>query len=138
MRDERNCDSFEKELIIKKKLVNTKQAEALKALGFKEPCMAVYICDILTFEAIGKTSFVNGKDSWVSAPLKTDVIDWFAEKYQYEAVIQKASKYEWYKYTIYKLTTIGKSFATCDERFSNKIDAENACINRLIELANCR
>lgn len=143
-----------------KLFVTYKQAAFLTKLGFNEPCFGYYslshTSDNYNFSIIGEpTNF--GRDYYINfvgkglknsdmninpvgrlnmcytAPLKQQAIDWFIEKYQLEGVVQRASEYEWYKYTIYDLTNSTKKYVRDSYKFKTKEEALNACIDCLIK-----
>ena len=134
---------------MEKEFISYEQALALKELGFDEKCLTYYYNQILVFTPIpslNTNSFWVGKDNnFITAPLKQQVFRWFREKYNYDISVRGASfRANWvigvpllinndskdgYPLVIswdYK-TSDGMKVLTYEE-------AENACIDKLIEL----
>jgi hypothetical protein len=118
-----------------KEFVTYKQALALKELGFDEECLAGYIrlFSSGTFEiAFYKDrtiDFNTTSNIYVSAPLKSQVFRWFREKYGLCNFINFSgcgfcSGWE-------DLGNNEHGF----ENFKTYEEAENACIDKLIEIA---
>jgi hypothetical protein len=113
---------------MEKEFVNYNQAVALKELGFSEICLAHYWENLFYY----KTTFYqpatmpNSPESCL-APLKQQVFRWFREKYElfsFVFIFDGRFGYETYKEGV---SQINDSFDTYEE-------AENACIDKLIEL----
>lgn len=126
---------------MEKEFVTYEQAVALKELGFNEKCMGYF--DVRLEHQIGNFDFteIKGYDESIAAlsPLKQQVFRWFREKHGLVAEIgvnyfhpdrkagfgifflNKKSEFERhpYKYTVYE-------------------EAENACIDKLIELTKTK
>jgi hypothetical protein len=103
------------------------QAVALKELGFDEECFAFYngkFLDSTDYNFDDGTSKDIGL--CIKAPLKSQVFRWFREKYA-DVLVKDYG-------LIPHFTMISNMFLD-----SNKIwtyeEAENACINKLIEIA---
>jgi hypothetical protein len=121
---------------MEKEFVNYNQALALKELRFDEPCLAFY--DGKNTESF---YFNNLRDAsgdyipfkkhdrlkWFGAPLYQQVFRWFREKYDLNYVIVKAES--WF-YTINGCNT--------QEGFNIYEEAENACIDKLIEIVKSK
>ena len=103
---------------MKEEFVTYNQALALKELGFDEDCL-MYIDD--------EEDLINDDTAeWIGAikaPLKQQVFRWFREKYDLNYVIVKTES--WF-YTINGCNT--------QEGFNTYEEAENACIDKLIEI----
>jgi hypothetical protein len=137
---------------MKEQFVTYEQALALKELGFDEPCLAYYsVNDELTFTSIvsqNTNSFwLSNPNNIISVPLHQQVFRWFREKYTIDVHIRGTHfRASWvigipkeiipkskdgyplvtnWEYTI----SDGKEVLTYEE-------AEDACINKLIEIAN--
>jgi hypothetical protein len=126
--------------------VTYEQALALKELGFDEECFGEWLN-----LKIGKYLRLNEEDSFwnttslsanIKAPLKQQVFRWFREKYEFliiirdiEIIASDKSGYRW-KWVIFKLTD--DIYIAEDKSILGSLtyeEAENACIDKLIELA---
>lgn len=118
---------------MEKEFVTYTQALALKELGFDEPCFGCYDekgVFGLTVMSI-KDYYTNTKeDTWnCSAPLKQQVFRWFREKGYTTNIYSNCNDgSEWY--FLIKKGTI----TTNDNTFDSYEEAENACIDKLIEI----
>lgn len=106
---------------MKQEFVSYEQAVALKELGFDEECLKYYL------QENGKWVVSDDYDGghFVTAPLKQQVFRWFREKY--DAHINPTLIMPNAYMARYGLWT-SKVFSTYEE-------IENACIDKLIELA---
>ena len=133
---------------MKNHFANYNQSLALKELGFDEPCFAGYR-DSAWIGTDGPNSryfhaqlfsnhqFDNDQKEYCSAPLKSQVFEWFREKHKIEATVacyynnKLDISYEEREYHCYivrdGITTKGPKFKTYEE-------AESACIDKLIEI----
>jgi hypothetical protein len=119
---------------MEKEFVSFDQAVALMYLGFDERCMAGYD------EDFGKLYIGFSTDDGVLfnptyhtlAPLKSQVFRWFREKYNLKSCIMfrhsMEDDKEYYDWLIKGQEVIYRHFTTYEE-------AENACIDKLIEIA---
>jgi hypothetical protein len=102
---------------MEKEFVTYKQALALKQLGFEENCLASHGYFDL---------YLSDEDGHLPAPLKQQVFRWFREKYA-DVLVEDYG-------LIPHFTIISNMFLD-----SNKIwtyeEAENACIDKLLEIA---
>lgn len=125
------------------------QSLALKELGFDEPCFAFYaipnVGNKLFFDIDpddGELTSLNQNQIYhnnlsevgrISAPLKSQVFEWFREKYGYWSYIKEATK-----------GTCRFNIEKFDEKFFNSglfgsyDEAESACIDKLIEIVKNR
>ena len=125
------------------------QSLALKELGFDEPCFAFYaipnVGNKLIFDIDpddGELTSLNQNQIYhnnlsevgrISAPLKSQVFEWFREKYGYWSYIKEATK-----------GTCRFNIEKFDEKFFNSglfgsyDEAESACIDKLIEIVKNR
>jgi len=123
---------------MEKEFVTYEQALALKELGFDEKCFGWLTNSHLRIGGVVEDKHVQGIDEML-APLKQQVFRWFREKHGLVAEIgvnyfhpdrkagfgifflNKKSEFERhpYKYTVYE-------------------EAENACIDKLIELTKTK
>ena len=123
---------------MEKHFVTYKQALALKELGFDEPCMGKYDTKqgdewlINIYSGHLNTQFGDKNDACI-APLKSQVFEFFREKYNWHNVPLGTVRLSDNKvvYNIGKPNIIypyGKVYDTYEE-------AESACIDNLIENA---
>ena len=116
-----------------KDFVNYEIALALKELGFDEPCYRFYYGDKLGLALNLEQGDTNTKlqklhPNYVAVPLKQQVFRWFREKYElfsFVFIFDEGFGYETFKEGV---SQINDSFDTYEE-------AENACIDKLIEIA---
>jgi len=119
-----------------KEFVSYEIALALKELGFDEPCLAGYDLNKSMY-----VSYVSIEDSQyyssfeLKAPLKQQVFRWFREKYQLECISERSGRWLWYKFEIYELYKDCKLMRCTKLEFTTYEEAENACIDKLIEIA---
>ena len=121
--------------------VSYEQAVQLKELGFNEPCLKVgnpnghilwKFMDVLDVEGVDIGDIMKEKfdDRFVEIPLKQQVYVWFMEKQGLSSWILSISdpKETDTKYS-YKIKN-------CDDEllFDDLEEAEDACINKLIEI----
>jgi len=122
---------------MEKEFITYEQALALKELGFDEYCLAFYNGKFLNSTDYNFDDG-NSKDIGlcIAAPLKQQVFRWFREKYNQhsfiELVYQDGIKYDYVLYA-------DKDEEECDNfgdgPFNTYEEAENACIDKLIEIA---
>jgi hypothetical protein len=117
--------------MMEKEFVSYEQAVALRELGFDEMCFGFYSSPVL--ELMHCKNF----EPWmgngvVTAPLKQQVFRWFREKYNLSCYIAEhlhfVEDYTKWKCVIYYIYYPELIFDTYEE-------AENACIDKLIELS---
>ena len=123
---------------MEKYFANYNQSLALKELGFDEPCITFYYNRVLTFHTHGIDPhfiFKINSDLWdsCSAPLKSQVFEWFREKYNLV--------FNFISYNIVKPAEYHWSITWNDEAKASGIvktyeEAESACIDQLIELCH--
>lgn len=109
---------------LEKEFVNYNQAVALKELGFNDLCLVTYHKELHTIIPI-YAEYSN--QDVIKAPLKQQVFRWFREKYElfsFVFIFDEGFGYETFKEGV---SQINDSFDTYEE-------AENACIDKLIEL----
>jgi hypothetical protein len=119
-----------------KEFVTYEQALALKELGFDEKCFAFYngnFLDSTDYNFDDDTSKDIGL--CIKAPLKQQVFRWFREKYQLECISERSGRWLWYKFEIYELYKDCKLMRCTKLEFTTYEEAENACIDKLIEIA---
>lgn len=115
---------------MEREFASYEQAVALKELGFDEECLATYVGEVLDL-----TLQTLNDDYFTVAPLKQQVFRWFREKYGLEGVVQKSHDYEWYNYHCYLYGKDVKRYLRDWWEIKTYEEAENACIDKLIELA---
>ena len=113
---------------MKNEFVSYKQALSLKKLGFDELCIAGYDREFIDKLYIGFSSdegILFNSDYYTYAPLKQQVFRWFREKYDAHMYPSRLMR------NIYVVR-----YGDWDsEAFKTYEEAENACIDKLIELA---
>lgn len=122
---------------MKEYFLNYEQALAVKQLGFKENCTAMYftknplynydIGELCYSQEGGFLQDFNSENDRVSAPLKSQFFKWIREKYglhSFVFIFDEGFGYETYKEGV---TQTNDSFDTYEQ-------AENACIDKIIEL----
>ena len=123
-----------------KEFVSFEQAVALKELGFNEICMGYF--DVRLEHQIGNSDFREIKEGYhksVSAlsPLKQQVFRWFREKKlhnTFPSIIQTRNWATLYRILEWHPGNDSTSISTSDY-YDTYEEAENACIDKLIELA---
>ena len=140
--------------MMEKEFVSYEQAVALKELGFDEKCLTTYIYkgglnsiwNVHCYQVEDEYLFENTRDDlWntnstnksdcISAPLKQQVFRWFREKYGWYANLSSWIHEEelgtYHEYEIYGTP----NSAHCWTPFKTYEEAEDACIDKLIELS---
>ena len=122
---------------MEKEFVSYEQAVALKELGFDKECFATWNGDTLDMSLQ-----IPSDDYFTQAPLKQQVFRWFREKYDFLVIIRDIdiiasdkSGYRW-KWIIFRLTE--DIYIAEDKSLLGSLtyeEAENACIDKLIELS---
>jgi hypothetical protein len=111
---------------MEKEFVTYEQALAVKELGFDEKCFCYFDNEKELRTCIGLNNWNNheGFPLFVSAPLKQQVFRWFREKYGLDGFVFNSGDNKY-------------SFNISDNYFLNTTyeEAENACIDKLIELS---
>ena len=111
-----------------KEFVSYEQAVALKELGFDERCLGWYS----SFDKLLEIGNVR-HSFYTLAPLKQQVFRWFREKYKLEPEI--VSDMFGYVVSIVDRNKPVKIQLSPKNLFQTYEEAENACIDKLIELA---
>jgi hypothetical protein len=121
-----------------KEFVTYEVALALKELGFNETCLSRY-CAVTEWEKLtGEILFQNidcnsSERFLLKAPLKQQVFRWFREKYDLHSYV-----FAWLRRVGwgYDIPNESSTFIqTDDNTFTTYEEAENACIDKLIEIA---
>ncbi len=113
---------------MEKEFVTYEQAVALKELGFDDMCFAFYRSPIIELMRCRNSEPWMG-NSVVSAPLKQQVFRWFREKYEIHGFIIHYSRVM-FKWCIDSGDDFEESI-----KLDTYEEAENACIDKLIEIA---
>jgi len=116
-----------------KEFVSYEQALTLKELGFDEQCFMVWDSPrtmIPDHEAGSNATNVD-------APLKQQVLRWFREKHKLLAIIhQSGDENDKYTFRVYETQYPHMTVGRGDEY--NYDDAEDDCINKLIEIVKSK
>jgi hypothetical protein len=123
-----------------KEFVTYEQALALKKLGFDESCFGWFTNSHLRIGGIIEDKHVQGIDEML-APLKQQVFRWFREKYSLLPNIWSGKiNHIFYGYDIlhikkqkFVINNTDLGGGDCD--YDTYEEAENACIDKLIEIA---
>jgi hypothetical protein len=113
--------------------VSYKQAVALKELGFNKPCLAYWNYHTQELNYNSHPSTFHSEDV-IQLPLKQQVLRWFREKYDGEHWIGKRFIGKLYVIRYVFLKDEAITFGE-ESIFNTYEEAENACIDKLIELA---
>jgi hypothetical protein len=127
---------------MEEEFVTYEQALALKELGFDEDCFASFFTPNLysiKFTATTKrnSNLLMGKDG-CTAPLKQQILRWFREKYDLFGCIDLhiSTPINWYvRIDIIKINDFIYHSEDDHKYFNTYEEAENACIDKLIEIA---
>ena len=125
---------------MEKEFVTYEQALALKELGFDEDVLAWYDTENKLLHTGCLWQLFKNDDDFVLAPLKQQVFRWFREKYNMLAnVYSNASGFQYEYHDTIGGTHRFSSGYNGDCEFSGAFTtyekAENACIDKLIEIA---
>ena len=111
---------------MEKEFVTYEVALALKELGFKEDCLASYYH---AGKRLDICEYINHGKYTILAPLKQQVFRWFREKYEIHGFIIHYSRVM-FKWCIDSGDDFEESI-----KLDTYEEAENACIDKLIEIA---
>jgi hypothetical protein len=128
--------------IMEKELVTFEQALALQELGFDEECIFVNLIENGNFAGIytptDYNDFPEQREIEINVPLKQQVFRWFREKHECYANLSSWIHEEeigiYHEFEIYKV----KQYSHGSIRFKTYEEAENACIDKLIELTKTK
>ena len=138
---------------MEKYFANYNQSLALKELGFDEPCFAGYR-DSAWIGTDGPNSryfhaqlfsnhqFDDDQKEYCSAPLKSQVFEWFREKYNLRGFIGFRPNVKKFDYHMYDMSLSGIEYVkqrtmtefNKDPKVGTFEEAESACIDKLIEI----
>jgi hypothetical protein len=121
---------------MEKEFVSYEQALALKELGFDEECLKLWKNITLFTLLVNPEEFKRVvSDLFTPAPLKQQVLRWFREKYGWYANLSSWIHEEelgtYHEYEIYGTPNSAHGWTP----FKTYEEAENACIDKLIEIA---
>ncbi len=131
---------------MKKEFVTYEQALALKELGFDEPCLAFWDgknTDAFYFNNIRDASGdytpfqKHDRLKWFGAPLYQQAFRWFREKYKLYSHVRESYSFD---NTLEFVTQINGSYVNHGifdkpvNRFETHEEAEQACLDKLIEI----
>jgi len=120
---------------MEKEFVTYEQALALKELGFDEDCLRIWKKQI-PFNSFDIQDFkIVGSERCILSPLKQQVFRLFREKYNYWSYVYPYIHDKTWHFHVqfYDSDMWGEVFL--GNNYSNYEEAENACINKLIEIA---
>jgi hypothetical protein len=120
---------------MEKEFVTYEQALAVKELGFDDDVLAWYDTENKLLNTGSLWQLFKNDDDFVLAPLKQQVFKFFREKYEWYANISSWIHEEligtYHEFEIYGTP----NSAHGSIKFKTYEEAENACIDKLIELA---
>ena len=131
---------------MEKEFIKYEQALALKELGFSEPCFKKYIAGCLWSSPTTPEvyEYIHPNNSDCLAPIYQQVFRWFREKYNIQGYIYSSTvrgnkegtkQFTGYVWNINEIDMPFISTDARDELHDTYEEAENACIDKLIEIA---
>ena len=114
------------------KFVTYQQAVALKEIGYDKYSWFGMECSL--YKADGKHTFYAngiGDETYISAPLKSEVFKWFRDKHQLFGVV--LCDLCW-NISGGVANTYGDAYDWDSEKYNTYEEAESACIDTLIEI----
>lgn len=106
------------------------QALELKKLGFDEQCLAFYLADTLF---TSNDIIYNSTDiPVIKAPLYQQAFRWFDENTSFQGFVIASLKEGHFDWEILNLDTEEK--IECKEYYHTRLEAELACLKKLIEI----
>lgn len=122
-----------------KEFVSYEQSLALKELGFDEPCFTHYLNKILLNNLIIKDTINSRFDNIrCSAPLKQQAFRWFRDKHNlYSEILLDRTTHPKYCFDIHQYEDFGNYEKIKNPEwflYRTYEEAEDACINKLIEI----
>lgn len=118
---------------MEKEFVPYELAVKLKALGFDEPCVAIFGRNNELSLDDGFYKQENYHKDTVLAPTFSQAFRWFREKYKLHSTITSISQESWQWHITKPGESLGKLY---DEDFYTYEEAELACLKRLIDIVN--
>ena len=115
------------------KFVTYEQAVALKEIGYNKYSWFGMECSL--YKADGKHTFYAngiGDETYISAPLKSQVFEWFRKNYNTNTCISWRDDLLNYDISLTEMKKGGYFYYK--ENFNNYEEAESACIDKLIEI----
>ena len=118
---------------MEKEFVSYEQALALKELGFNDKCIMSYLGESLFLNPHNNSMATIG---YISAPIKQQAFRWFREKYDIHHIVIWDSETNNFDAGLFGELVI--PFLEEDAIFTAYEEAENACIDKLIELTKTK
>ena len=119
---------------MEKYFCNYNQSLALKELGFDEPCLGFYDDQYNKDNSFYMNDSFNRNKRliYTSAPLKSQVFEWFREEHSIHGIVSYYGKGQW---NIEILDYKGNELIQIeDNTFWSYEEAESTCIDKLIEI----
>jgi hypothetical protein len=117
---------------MEKEFVTYEQSLALNELGFNEECCGYYADNILYIYEIENKNLCDGA---IVCPLKQQVFRWFREKYDLHHIVIWDSDTNNFDAGLFGELVVPFVPFLKDAIFPTYEEAENACIDKLIETA---
>ena len=112
-----------------KEFIPYEQALELKELGFDEPCFGYWKSPTWLIEEKTRVDGHTHADQLCGAPLKQQAFKWFREKCDLTSWVYNSDR-DKYFYTVLQ----NGRFVKAHEHFKTYEEAEEACLNKLIEI----
>lgn len=130
--------SNNKQSSVDKEFVPYEEALALKELGFNEPCFAVFpdgtkMVKINDEPRNWNDNVINGETT--SAPTFSQAFRWFDENTELMGFVVPSIKEGHFDWLI---RIDWEEEIECDEAYSSRMEAELACLKKLIEIAKTK
>ena len=118
---------------LKKYFTTYEQVSILEEFGFNEPCLAT-IDQTEYIHIIGNKMPIRGAMMYdtIKLPLISQVFDWFSDNTSFQGFIEPSIKDGYFDWLILDIDTDER--IECSEAYSNRSEAQSACIDKLIEL----
>ena len=126
---------------LESKFASYQHSLALKELGFREKCLGWYLPEIVEKGNISSVTLGACLSDWtkfgdrLSAPLKSQVFEFFRDNYGYDVTIKKITK-DTYQFLIELLFVEDINYNFVDYYFDSYNEAESKCIDKLLEIVN--
>ena len=114
------------------------QAVALKELGFDYDCFLYWYKSEPENLLLRRHDHILNNTKCVPAPLKQQVFRWFREKYELPNHIDTYWQHDWNDYSYQWSITEKHEEWTSMVHYKTYEEAENACIDKLIELTKTK
>jgi hypothetical protein len=122
---------------MKKEFVTYEQSIDLRDLGFDEPCLGYWKSKNWLIQEKTRTDGYTHADQECSAPLYQQAFRWFREKYKLYSHVRESYSFD---NTLEFVTQINGSYVNHGifdkpvNRFETHEEAEQACLDKLIEI----